>query len=126
MRIALSVALGGALGAVGRYYIASLIVKWTGTGFPWGTLGVNVAGSFLLGLLVEYMALSWSASPEMRALLTVGMLGAFTTFSTVSLELVLMTERGQFGLAAIYAAVSFAAGVTGLFAGLRMVRMVLV
>ena len=125
MKMLLAVAAGGALGAVARYLAASQVMQWLGAGFPYGTLTVNVVGSFILGLLTETMALAWSPSPELRALLVVGVLGAFTTFSTFSLDTILLIERHQWALAALYILVSVAFSVGGLFAGLRVARLVL-
>ena len=125
MKMLLAVAAGGALGAVARYLAASQVMQWLGAGFPYGTLTVNVVGSFILGLLTETMALAWSPSPELRALLVVGVLGAFTTFSTFSLDTLLLIERHQWALAALYILVSVAFSVGGLFAGLRVARLVL-
>ncbi len=71
MKLMLAVAAGGALGAVGRYLVMSQVGHWLGSGFPFATLTVNVAGSFLLGLLIEASALAWSPAPELRALLVV-------------------------------------------------------
>ena len=78
MKVLLAVAAGGAIGAVGRYLLVTQVGHWFGTAFPLGTIVVNVLGSFILGALVEIMALAWSPSLELRALLTVGVLGAFT------------------------------------------------
>ena len=79
-----------------------------------------------MGVLVETSALVWSPSPELRAFLTVGLLGAFTTFSTFSLEVVLLYERGQMLLAGAYVASSVVLAVGGLFAGLALVRAIAV
>ena len=84
----LAVAFGGAVGAAGRHLVSGQIMRWAGGGFPWGTLTVNVLGSFLLGVLVEYLVLRWSATQEMRGFLVVGLLGGFTTFSAFSLDAV--------------------------------------
>lgn len=121
----LAVALGGAAGAVGRYAVMSALGHWLGSGFPWGTLAVNLVGSFLMGALVEVMALAWSPSPEMRALLVVGVLGGFTTFSTFSLDVVTLLERQNFPYALAYVAGSLVLGVAALFAGLGVIRLVL-
>ncbi|HJN04316.1 MAG TPA: CrcB family protein, partial [Alphaproteobacteria bacterium] len=94
-------------------------------GFPYGTLTVNVLGSFLMGALIEVMALRWSVGPEVRALLSVGVLGGFTTFSTFSLDFVVLVERGQLGTALGYAALSFSLSILGLFAGLWLFRTIL-
>ena len=126
MNMVIAVAAGGAVGAVARHLVMSGIGRVFGHhAFPWGTLTVNVAGSLLMGLLVEVMALVWSPSQELRALLTVGVLGAFTTFSTFSLDIVVLMQRGQGLLAALYVAASVFLCVGGLYAGLHLSRAVL-
>ncbi|WP_282606952.1 fluoride efflux transporter CrcB [Pelagibius sp. Alg239-R121] len=125
IQIILAVALGGAVGAVGRYLAVTQVGHWMGTGFPYGTLVVNVVGSFIMGSLVEVFALAWAPSQMMRAFLTVGCLGAFTTFSTFSMETVLLVERGETGQAAIYALASVVISVLGFFAGLQLFRTIL-
>nr|WP_221237081.1 fluoride efflux transporter CrcB [Roseospira goensis] len=116
------VAAGGAVGAVARYLVTSAVPRWLGHGFPWGTLVVNIAGSLLMGLLIEVLARRWSAPVEARVFLVTGGLGAFTTFSTFSLDVVTLWERGAFGSAALYAGGSVVAGVTALLAGLWLGR----
>lgn len=124
MYLILAIAAGGAIGAVGRHFVNVGAVTMLGTGFPYATLIVNVVGSFLMGVLIHVMAVSWTVSPEMRALLTVGGLGAFTTFSTFSLDVALLYERGQLFLAGIYIVVSVAASIGALFIGLKLSRVV--
>jgi CrcB protein len=126
MKLVLAIALGGAIGAVGRHYVSVAMVLLVGYGFPWGTLVVNIVGSFLMGALIETMALVWSPSVEMRALLTVGLLGAFTTFSTFSLDVATLYERDATLQLAAYVVVSVAVSILALFAGLRLMRLVLV
>jgi len=125
MKLIIAIALGGAFGAVGRHYVGVMAIKLFGHGFPWGTLTVNIAGSLLMGVLIEWMALSWSPSPEVRALLTVGVLGAFTTFSTFSLDTVALYERGMIGAAALYVGASVICSIAALLIGLRLMRLVL-
>jgi CrcB protein len=125
MKLLLAIGLGGAMGAIGRHYVISQIAHWFPGGFPLGTLTANVAGSFVMGLLVELMALTWSPPPELRALLTVGFLGAFTTFSTFSMEVVLLYERGALSLAALYVMGSVILSVGGFFLAMALVRGVL-
>ncbi len=122
MKLILAVAAGGALGAVGRYVTMSAVGAMVGAGFPWATLAVNVIGSFVLGLLVETMALFWSPGEALRAFMVVGVLGAFTTFSTFSLDVVVLYGRGEFASIAAYAIASFVLSVCALFAGLALVR----
>lgn len=121
-----AVAVGGALGAVARYLAMGQIEHLLGNSFPWGTLAVNVLGAFLLGVLIEFSALAWSPSPELRAMLVVGVLGAFTTFSTFALDMVFLIERGSWQPVILYAGASVLLTVAGLFAGMRLFRLVLV
>lgn len=125
MNIIFSVAIGGALGAVGRYLLGMGALAALGAGYPWGTLMANVAGGFIMGAIVEAGALKFSYSPELRAFLTVGLLGGFTTFSAFSLESALMLERGELAGAAAYVAASTVLSIGALFAGLWAVRQVL-
>ncbi len=124
MKLLVAIAAGGAVGALGRHFVNVLALAWFGTAFPWGTITVNIVGSFLMGVLVEVSALAWSPGPALRAMLAVGMLGAFTTFSTFSLETALLYERGQLGLSALYVLLSVTLSVGGLFAGLALIRAV--
>ena len=126
MKMILAVAADGAFGAVGRYLVMSGVGRMLGPhDFPWGTLTVNVVGSVLMGVLIELLALVWSPSQELRAFLVVGVLGAFTTFSTFSLDVVVLVERGQNLFVAAYVAGSVLLCVGGLFAGLQIMRMLL-
>ena len=124
MKTLLIVALGGALGASCRYGIGVAATHLGSGHFPWGTFSVNVIGSFILGVLVAVMTFSWSPSPELRAFIVVGVLGGFTTFSAFSLDVVLLIERGWLSLAALYLIGTVALSVGGLFAGMRLTRMV--
>ena len=125
MKLIAAIAIGGALGAVGRHLVAGQVMKLAGAGFPWGTVAVNVIGSFAMGALVETMALKWSVGMEMRGFLAVGILGAFTTFSTFSLDVALLTERGQLAGAFLYVAFSVLLSIGALFAGLHLFRQLL-
>ena len=116
------VAAGGAAGAAMRYLVMIAAAHLWGISFPWGTLTVNVLGSFILGVLVEAMALTWSVSEGVRAFLVVGVLGAFTTFSTFSLDVVTLYEKGEWGFAAAYVLASVILSVLALFAGLALAR----
>jgi CrcB protein len=118
----LAVALGGALGSVARYLVGVGVGKLFGSGFPWGTLIINIAGSFLIGLFVECFALRWNLSQPARVFLTVGICGGFTTFSTFSLESVLLMQRGDVGPAAAYVAASVLLSIVALFGALHLVR----
>ncbi|MFZ5608410.1 MAG: fluoride efflux transporter CrcB [Pseudomonadota bacterium] len=122
MQIYLAVAAGGALGALGRYGVGKLAMHWLGAGYPWGTLAVNVAGGLMMGILAELSALLWSQGLALRAFLTVGLLGGFTTFSAFSLEMALMLERGEAAAALLYALASVGLSLAALFLGLLLVR----
>ena len=125
MNVILAVAAGGALGAVGRYLLVVQVGHWLGTGFPYGTMVANVLGSFIMGALIETMALVWSTSLELRAFLTVGVLGAFTTFSTFSMDVALLVERGAFGPAFLYVLSSVVLSIAALFAAMHLFRSLL-
>jgi len=120
-----AVAAGGALRAVGRYATISLVSHWAGHAFPCGTLVVNIIGSFAMGVLVELGALVWQPSPELRAFIAVGLLGAFTTFSTFSLDVVTLYERGALFACAAYIVVSVVLSVAAFFAAMSIFRAVL-
>ncbi|MGP3697896.1 fluoride efflux transporter CrcB [Rhodobacter sp. NSM] len=115
----LQVALGGALGASARYLTNVGSMRLFGSGFPAGTMIVNVAGSFLMGVLVVVLA---HKGNRYAPLLMTGMLGGFTTFSAFSLDAVTLYERGQVGLAATYVVLSVVLSLAGLMAGMAAVR----
>jgi len=120
--ILLAVALGGALGSLLRYFVAGAVQSATWPGFPWGIFVVNITGGFAMGLIVELSALKLNLTPEVRAFLTVGILGGYTTFSTFSLDSALLIERGDYTGAALYIAGSAILSILALFAGLWLVR----
>ncbi|NND50619.1 MAG: fluoride efflux transporter CrcB [Rhizobiales bacterium] len=122
----LAVALGGALGAGSRHLVNMAALKFLGSSFPWGTLTVNVAGCFLMGVLVEALALKFQASQEVRLFLATGVLGGFTTFSAFSLDVVLLVERKESLTAALYVMGSVGLSIGALFLALHLTRAVLV
>lgn len=118
------IAAGGALGAVARYGLSTWVHTWAGFVLPWGTLAVNLLGSFLLGGAVRWLEYSaWS--PELRIGVTVGLLGAFTTFSTYSHETVAMLQRGEWGRAVVYALGSVVLGLMCVAAGVAAAHLAL-
>ncbi len=116
------VGLGGAIGSMARYLVAGWIQSPAWTGFPYGIFIVNVSGGFIMGALTEAMALKFQVSPELRAFLTTGILGGYTTFSTFSLEAGMLIERHAYGQAVSYIAGSALLSVAALFAGFWIVR----
>ncbi len=102
------VALGGALGSVARYAVSLGAARWLGAGFPWGTLLVNVAGSFAIGLLAALATSDGrpALGADARAFVMIGILGGFTTFSSFSLETLTLARNGALGAAAANASLS--------------------
>jgi CrcB protein len=118
----LIVFLGGGFGAALRHGVNILAARFLGVTFPWGTLIENVTGSFVMGLLAAYFAFKGGESQPWRLFLATGVLGGYTTFSAFSLEVVLLYERGDIALAALYVLLSVVLAVGGLFAGLALMR----
>ena len=121
MGMVFAVGVGGGLGALARYYVAGLIQP-AGYLFNWGIFVVNVSGGFMMGLIVEASALKLNLPPDLRAFLTVGILGGYTTFSTFSLDSALLLQRGEYAQAAAYVIGSVVLSILALFAGLWIVR----
>jgi CrcB protein len=91
----LYICLGGAAGTGARYLLSGWVLRWSGAGFPWGTLAVNVLGSFLLSLIMTVALATDLLSPTLRLTLTVGVMGGFTTYSTFNYETLQSLERGD-------------------------------
>jgi CrcB protein len=117
------VALGGALGASLRYLTGIAAVRLMGHGFPWGTLTVNIFGSFLMGVIV--VVLAHLNGNRFAPFLMTGVLGGFTTFSAFSLDAVTLYERGDFGAAALYVTASVGLSIAALFIGVTLARSIL-
>jgi CrcB protein len=117
-----AVAIGAALGGVSRYYLASAIQQRVGPTFPWGTLVINVSGSLLLGVLMRYALATPTVSSEVRAFLTTGFCGGYTTFSTYSYETATLLEDGQYTRAGTYALASVVLALVATFAGFMLAR----
>lgn len=118
------VAAGGATGAMLRHVAGMVSFKLMGPGFPYGTLFVNIVGSFAMGLFIEYLAHRLPGNQEFRLLIATGLLGGFTTFSAFSLEFALLYERGALLSAGIYLAASVCLAILALFVGLHAGRWV--
>lgn len=116
------VAFGGALGSAARYGVNIWSSRLFGAEFPWHTFIVNVLGCFIMGALVELMALKLNVGNDTRAFLTTGILGGFTTFSAFSLDFALLVERKSYGAALAYGTGSVALSLIAVFAGLSLIR----
>ena len=125
MRLVLYAAAGGAIGTVARHLANVGFGRWLGAGFPWSTLFVNVIGGFLMGALIEALALRFNGSLELRTFLATGILGGFTTFSAFSMDAVLLMQRGETAAAALYIGASVLLSILALLAGLSLTRLVL-
>ena len=120
----LLVFVGGGLGALSRHGVNQAGARLLGVGFPWGTLTVNIVGSFLMGLIAGWLAFRAGAAwtQHWRLFLTTGFLGGFTTFSAFSLDVALLWERSAHVEAFAYVAGSVAVSIAALFAGLWLIR----
>lgn len=118
----LLVAAGGAIGAALRHLVNLATLRLFGPGFPWGTVAVNLAGSFAMGAFIGWLSSRSHASNELRLFIATGAFGGFTTFSAFSLDFATLYERGAFAPAFGYASVSVIGSILLLFAGLYLMR----
>jgi fluoride exporter len=114
------VALGGALGAVGRFWLGGALLRQLGNGFPWGTLAANLIGSFAAGFIAVWLEGRGSAALYWRAFLIVGVLGALTTYSALMLECLLYAKSQRNGLMFGYLATTLVAGFGLVWLGARV------
>ena len=115
--------LGGGIGSALRYGVGIVAIAVVGTGFPAGTLAVNVAGCVAMGVLAEFLALrDYGIDVSTKLFLTTGLLGGFTTFSAFALDAISLWQRGESAVAAAYVAASVALSIAGLFAGMAVAR----
>lgn len=124
MSIPIAIALAGGLGSLARYAVDGLVLSRSAGAFPWGTFVVNVTGSFLLGVTFVLLTERMAVAPWLRSALMIGLIGGYTTFSTLSLETYRLAEDGAWGLAAANVAGSLAAGLTALYVGVVVGRAV--
>ncbi|MBL4618622.1 MAG: fluoride efflux transporter CrcB [Marinicaulis sp.] len=118
----MAVAAGGAIGAMARHGVSRVSLHLLGPNFPWGTLAANITGSFAMGLVIIWLTAREPNSPALRAFLTVGLLGAFTTFSAFSLDVLTLYRDRTMMIAAAYLGASVILSVFGLVAGLVIGR----
>lgn len=120
----LAVGGGGALGALLRYLVGGLFLERFGPSFPYGTLFINVSGSFLIGVVIQLeLARAPGATPLVRLLLATGVLGGYTTFSAFSYEIVALLTKNALGAAALYAVGSVVIGLVACLAGVALARL---
>ncbi len=121
-RLLAYVAAGSAIGGAARLLLGTFLQQRTGASFPVGTLAVNITGSFVLGFLVRYSVASPTITPELRALLTTGICGGYTTFSTFSFETATLIEDARYERASIYILLSVGLALIGTFLGFAAAR----
>ncbi len=114
----IAVGLGGALGAIARHGVSLAAMRALGPNFPWGTLGINILGSFAMGLFVAWLALRDPEPTLLRGFVAVGVLGGFTTFSAFALEAVTLWRDRSLTVAALYVLASVALSIGALMGGL--------
>jgi len=119
------IAFGSALGGAARYSLGGLVQRWAPGEFPLGTLAVNVLGSLLLGFIVRYALETPAVSAEIRAFLTIGLCGGFTTFSTFSYESATLLDRGEWSRLALYAGLSLLLSLAAVLMGAALAGQVL-
>jgi CrcB protein len=120
------IAVGSAIGGVSRYLVGGLSQRLVGGTFPSGTLLINITGSFLLGFILRYGVETTTLTPEVRAFLTVGFCGGYTTFSSFSYETIALAEDGQWTRAALYVGLSVGLSLVATFLGLVAARELIV
>jgi CrcB protein len=116
------IAVGSAIGGMSRYVIGGLVQRLLDTTFPAGTLLINVTGSLLLGAILRYGVETPTLTPELRAFLTLGFCGGYTTFSTFSYEAVALLEDGEWGRAGVYIGLSLLLSLAAVFLGFALAR----
>src|SRR6266550_3902329 len=122
--IYLLIALGGAVGSLLRYLVGQAVQRTSASGFPIGTMFVNVSGCFLIGVLVRQF-MNMQLTPELRALLIVGFCGGFTTFSTFSAEAIGLIEGGEYARATTYVLLSVGLCLAATLAGMTTMRLIM-
>lgn len=125
MNTYIAIACGGAFGAVSRFWLHSAVQRFNGSSFPLGTFAVNLLGSFLIGVFFVVLAEKTQLSESWRPLIVVGFLGAMTTFSTFSIDALLLFEQGLYNTALFYIVSSVALCLLAAFAGMQVTRIML-
>lgn len=120
----LLVSVGGAIGAAARYFLSGVVYQWLPANFPYGTLIVNILGSFVIGFLMTSFEDRFLVAPGLRIFLTVGILGGFTTFSSFSFETVSLFRSGEFFFGAMNATASLLGCLVATFIGMEVGKIV--
>ena len=123
--IAKSAAIGGAIGAIARFQLSQSFIKSFSGDFIYNIMVANIVGCFLMGVCYEFMNLKMNVGVEWRAFFMVGMLGAFTTFSSFALDVFILVERGNFLNASLYILSSVVFSIVGLFVGIYIMRTII-
>ena len=122
----IAVGIGGGIGAILRYVIGTLFLQRFGPGFPWGTFFINITGSFMIGIVAQLaITRAFGMTPTIRIFAATGVLGGYTTFSTFSLDSVIMVADGAEPLAGLYVVASVALGLFAAYAGQVVARLAL-
>ena len=125
MKVLLAVAIGGAIGAIARFQLSQLFIKSFSGDFIYNIMVANIVGCFLMGVCYEFMNLKMNVGLEWRAFFMVGVLGAFTTFSSFALDVFILVERGNFLNASVYILSSVVFSIVGLFVGIYIMRTII-
>ena len=125
MKVLLAVAIGGAIGAIARFQLSQLFIKSFSGDFIYNIMVANIVGCFLMGVCYEFMNLKMNVGAEWRAFFMVGVLGAFTTFSSFALDVFILVERGSFLNASMYILSSVVFSIFGLFVGIYIMRTII-
>ena len=121
----LAIAFGGALGAISRYWLSTAVERFNASMFPLGTFSVNVLGSFLIGVIFIIFAEKLQLVEQWRPIIVIGFLGAMTTFSTFSLDALLLFQQGHYNTALLYVLSSVLVCLFAAFAGMQFTRILL-
>ena len=125
MKVLLAVAIGGAIGAIARFQLSQSFIKSFSGDFIYNILVANIVGCFLMGVCYEFMNLKMNVGVEWRAFFMVGILGAFTTFSSFALDVFILVERGSYLNASMYILSSVVFSIVGLFVGIYIMRTII-
>ena len=125
MKVLLAVAIGGAIGAIARFQLSQSFIKSFSGDFIYNILVANIVGCFLMGVCYEFINLKMNVGVEWRAFFMVGVLGAFTTFSSFALDVFILVERGSYLNASMYILSSVVFSIVGLFVGICIMRTII-